>query len=139
MLQLIFRDHPTKGFPMATCRLLVSAPLVALASPALAIDLDETNTLSDVEVHGFVSQGFIKTIRNQYLVPQTKRGTFDLTEVGLNVTKTITDRLRVGVQFFGGGFVTTGAYNAKLDWFYLDYRWKDWLGIRAGRVKLPFG
>jgi hypothetical protein len=81
----------------------------------------------------------MKTIRNNYLLPHTKRGSFDVTEVGLNVTKTMTDRLRLGVQLFGGGFVSTGAYNAKLDWFYFDYRWRDWLGIRAGRVKLPFG
>jgi hypothetical protein len=26
-----------------------------------------------------------------------------------------------------------------MDWFYLDYHWQDWLGFRAGRVKIPFG
>jgi hypothetical protein len=26
-----------------------------------------------------------------------------------------------------------------MDWFYLDYRIADWLGLRAGRVKIPFG
>jgi hypothetical protein len=93
--------------------------------------------LSDIEVHGFVSQGAIKTIRNNYLV-KSKPGSFEITEVGINFTKTVTDRLRLGVQFFGGGF-GTGQYLAKVDWFYLDYRVADWLGIRAGRVKLPFG
>ena len=29
--------------------------------------------------------------------------------------------------------------NSWADWFDLDYRWKDWLGLRAGRVKLPYG
>jgi hypothetical protein len=112
--------------------------LLLLARPAFAEGLDG-ESLSDIEVHGFVSQGAIKSFRNNFLVPKTKRGSFDLTEAAINFTKTVTDRLRLGVQLFGGGFVPTGAYNAKLDWFYLDYRWKDWLGIRAGRVKLPFG
>jgi hypothetical protein len=26
-----------------------------------------------------------------------------------------------------------------LDWFYLDYRFTDWLGFRAGRLKIPYG
>ncbi len=26
-----------------------------------------------------------------------------------------------------------------MDWFYLDYRFADWLGLRAGRTKIPFG
>src|SRR5436190_1785230 len=137
MRQPDLRERSTKGFLMALPRLLLALPLL-LATPALAID-DESNVLSDVEVHGFVSQGFIKTIRNQYLVAHSRRGSFDLSEAGLNVTKTVTDRLRLGFQLFGGGFVTSAAYNAKLDWFYLDYRWRDWLGVRAGRVKLPFG
>jgi hypothetical protein len=122
---------------MTLRRLLLIATFLGLARPALAAD--DENVLSDVEVHAFVSQGFIKSIRNNYIVDQSKRGSFDLTEVGINFTKAVTDRLRLGVQFFGGGFVTGGAYNAKTDWFYLDYHWRDWLGVRAGRVKLPFG
>ncbi|HXU80884.1 MAG TPA: hypothetical protein VN914_05770 [Polyangia bacterium] len=123
---------------MPTCRLFLVVSLLLLgAAPALADEDGES--LFDVEVHGFVSQGAIKTIRNNFLVPNSKRGSFDLTEAGINFTKPVSDRLRLGFQLFGGGFVPTGAYNAKLDWFYLDYHWKDWLGIRAGRVKLPFG
>jgi hypothetical protein len=123
---------------MLSLRLTLAAALLLMARPALA-DADEENTIAGIEVHGFVSQGFIDTLRNDYLVTNSTKGTFDLTEAAINFTKTVSDRLRLGVQLFGGGFVPTGAYNAKLDWFYLDYRWKDWLGIRAGRVKLPFG
>jgi hypothetical protein len=124
---------------MPSSRLFIIASLLALGSPAFAVDLESGGPLSDIEVHGFVSQGFIKSVNNSYLVNKSERGSFNLTEVGINFTKTVTDRLRLGVQLFGGGFVPSGAYNAKLDWFYLDYRWRDWLGLRAGRVKLPFG
>jgi hypothetical protein len=124
---------------MSSCRLFLVAALLVLVGPAAALAADDEGPLSDIEVHGFVSQGAMKSLRNNFLVPNTRRGSLDLTETAINFTKTVSDRMRMGVQLFGGGFVPTGAYNAKLDWFYFDYRWKDWLGIRAGRVKLPFG
>ena len=32
-----------------------------------------------------------------------------------------------------------GNYRTRFDWFYLDYRFWDWLGVGAGRTKVPFG
>jgi hypothetical protein len=92
----------------------------------------------DIEVHAFVSQGFIKTSTNNYLA-RSERGSFEFTEVGINFTKNVTEDLRGGIQFFARKLGQLGNYDAKLDWFYLDYRFADWLGLRAGRVKLPFG
>jgi hypothetical protein len=112
--------------------------LLLLVPRALADDVDDPGEGLPVEVHAFVTQGFMKSTDNNYLV-KSERGSFAVTEVGLNVTKSLTDRLRVGIQLFGGGFVPAGHYNAKMDWFYLDYHWRDWFGLRAGRVKLPFG
>src|SRR5258706_165529 len=93
---------------------------------------------SPLEVHGFVSQGFIKSTANNYLA-NSERGSFDFTEVGLNFTKTLTDRLRVGVQLFARDLGPLGNYKPQFDWFYLDYHFEDWLGLRAGRTKIPFG
>lgn len=92
----------------------------------------------DLQIHGFVSPGYILTTANNYLA-KTEHGSFEFTEAGVNLTMPVTDRLRTGVQFFGRKLGSTGNYSAKLDWFYLDYHWQDWLGFRAGRVKLPFG
>jgi hypothetical protein len=94
--------------------------------------------LPPVEIHGFVSQGFILTTDNNYLA-ESEDGSFEFAEVGLNFTKALTERLRAGVQLFARDLGPSGDYDAKLDWFYLDYRWTDRLGVRAGRVKLPFG
>lgn len=91
-----------------------------------------------LQVHGFVSQGFLVTSDNNYLAEST-RGSFEFTEVGLNFTKPLTQDLRVGVQLFARDLGPVGNYNVKADWFYLDYHFRDWLGFRAGRVKLPFG
>jgi hypothetical protein len=91
-----------------------------------------------VEIHGFVSQGFIKTTQNNYLAA-SERGSFEFSEVGLNFTKSLGDRLRLGAQLFTRDLGPIGNYRPTFDWFYLDYRVTDALGIRAGRTKLPFG
>lgn len=91
-----------------------------------------------VEVHGFVSQGFILSSGSNYLA-RSKRGSFEFTEVGVNFTSSITDELSVGMQLFSRDLGPIGNYRPQFDWFYLDYRFRDWLGIRAGRTKLPVG
>lgn len=105
---------------------------------ARAATLDSPTEGLMIETHGFVSQGLLKSTGNNYLA-DSKRGSFEMTEMGVNFTATLTERLRVGMQIFSRKLGPVGNFDAKADWFYLDYRWKDWLGVRAGRVKLPFG
>jgi hypothetical protein len=114
----------------------VLAPLLALAASARA--QEEVADPLALQVHAFVSQGFLLSTGNNYLA-RTKRGTFEFTEVGINFTKPLTNELRVGLQLFARDLGEIGDYSPKVDWFYLDYRFQDWLGLRAGRVKLPFG
>jgi len=92
-----------------------------------------------IEMHGFVSQGAIETTGNNYLVGNSKRGSLEFAEIGANFSAQLTDRLRVGLQLFASKLGSNGNFNVKADWFNLDYRWRDWLGLRAGRVKVPFG
>jgi hypothetical protein len=114
--------------------------LLLAAPEAHAVDIGPDGAPLSVEVHGFVSQGFIlSTNGNNYLSADSTRGSFQFSEVGLNFTKSLTDRLRVGIQLFAQDLGPSGTYDAKMDWFYLDYRIADWLGLRAGRVKIPFG
>ncbi len=91
-----------------------------------------------VETHGFVSQGFIKTTSSNYLGP-SERGSFEFTEAAINFTHSPTDDLRIGLQILVHDLGPLGNYQPQFDWYYLDYRFWDWLGIRAGRTKLPFG
>lgn len=91
-----------------------------------------------LQVHAFVSQGFIKSSTNNYLT-SSQRGSFEFTEVGINVTKDLVDDLRIGVQLFARDVGPLGQYAPQFDWYYLDYRFRDWLGVRAGRTKIPFG
>jgi hypothetical protein len=91
-----------------------------------------------VDIHGFASQGFILSSGNNYLA-ESKRGSFEFNEVGVNFSKALGDRLRIGLQFFSRDLGAVGNYVPRVDWFNLDYRFSDWLGIRAGRLKAPFG
>jgi hypothetical protein len=103
-----------------------------------AAELPLPGNLPELQLHGFISQGYLLSSANNYLA-QTSRGSFEFSEVGLNLTLPATDRLRLGLQLFSRKLGPLGDYRAVLDWYYLDYHWRDWLGVRAGRVKLPFG
>jgi hypothetical protein len=111
--------------------------LAALLGASVARAEDEP---ADLQIHGFVSQGYIKTTRNNYLAESArKQGSFEFTEVGINFTKPLGDKLRVGVQLFTHDLGPLGNYAPQFDWYYLDYRFFDWLGVRAGKTKLPWG
>lgn len=117
-------------------RLVVALAAWLRAAPALA---DEPNTdAAPVSIHAFVSQGAIKTTANNYLA-NSKRGSVDFTEVGINFTSALTEKLRMGVQLFAHDLGPVGNYAPTFDWYFLDYRFSDWLGLRAGRTKIPFG
>lgn len=110
--------------------------IVVAGGPARADD--DTGNETALQVHGFASQGALLTSDNNYLA-RTKRGSLEFTEAGINFTKSFDDRLSAGLQLFARDLGPAGSYAASFDWLYLDYRWQDWLGLRAGRVKLPYG
>jgi hypothetical protein len=113
--------------------------MLLLTPPAAGADLGTEDSLTSVEVHGFVSQGFILTSGNEYLAPGSTRGSFEFSELGINFNKRLTDTLSVGVQLFAQDLGRLGDYKPKLDWYHIDYRWRDWLGLRVGRLKIPYG
>jgi len=111
---------------------------VSASGAARAAELGGGEGDAAVDVHGFVSQGGILSTGNNYLAA-SKHGTLEFSEVGVNFTTELTDQLRVGLQLFAHDLGPINRYGARADWYYLDYRFRDWLGVRAGRVKLPFG
>lgn len=89
-------------------------------------------------IHGFASQGAFVSTANDYL-GKSSRGSFELFEAGLNVSAELSNQLRVGMQLFARDVGTLGNYAVNLDWAFIDYRWRRWLGVRAGHIKLPHG
>src|SRR5579859_7084234 len=93
----------------------------------------------NVQVHGFASQGFVYTSHNNWLTMNTTDGSGAMTDMGLNLSSQLTDRLRVGAQVYDRNLGQLGQWHPSLDWAVADYRFKNWLGIRAGKVKTTLG
>ena len=92
----------------------------------------------DVDIHGFFSQGYLKSTGNNFLA-QTVRGDFEFTELGLNFGTQVTDDLRFGLQIYARSLGNIGNMNPAIDWAFLDYSITDWFNLRAGRIKQPYG
>lgn len=91
-----------------------------------------------IDIHGYLSQGFIYSNHNNYLA-DTKNGTFQFNELGINFSTELTDKLRMGIQLTGRDLGNMDNDKVTIDWAFADYRWQDWLGIRVGKIKLPTG
>ena len=112
----------------------IAALLAVSELPARAVELE------GVEIHGFLSQGYIKTTKeNGFPVIDSGQGSFKFNDFGINFSKQLTPALRVGMQLFAFDRGTYGKDKVTLDWAYGDYRLTDWLGFRAGKVKIPLG
>ena len=92
-----------------------------------------------VQVHGFASQAFAASDGNNYLTMDTRTGTFSFTDFGGNISVQVTGKFRVGAQFYDHNIGQLGRWHPQLDWADGDYRFKDWVGIRAGKVKTVLG
>lgn len=92
-----------------------------------------------IQVHGFVSQGFVYTNHNNWLTMNTSSGSGAMTDMGLNLSSQLTDRMRVGAQVYDRNLGALGQWHPSLDWANVDYRFVDWFGVRAGKVKTVLG
>ncbi|MEP6960854.1 MAG: hypothetical protein ABI995_02190 [Acidobacteriota bacterium] len=93
----------------------------------------------NVQVHSFASQGFAYSNANNYLTMKTSQGSFAMTDGGGNISTQITDKLRIGAQIYIRNVGELGRWHPVLDWGFADYRFKDWFGVRGGKVKTTLG
>jgi hypothetical protein len=113
---------------------------VFLRTDQLALQAQEFKLFDrTVQVHGFASQGFIYTDDNNWLTMNTRQGSGAFTDFGLNLTSRVTDRLLVGAQGYDRNLGQIGQYHPSLDWAVADYRFRDWFGVRGGKVKTRLG
>ena len=57
---------------------------MAFAGNSQAVEVD---LLGNVDVHGFVSQGYMRSQHNNYLANDSSDGTFAFNEIGINFSK----------------------------------------------------
>jgi len=128
---------------MSLSRSLVPALAVLAAMPLVSSTLAAMDS-NDVQIHGFVSQGYLRTTNNNVFGTNTTDGTFDFNEIGVNFTATPIDRLRVGVQIFAQNIGSYGEGKPQIDWAYGEYELNTGnsnltSSLSAGRVKTGLG
>jgi len=118
---------------------IIIATVLVMATFCLFSSITVAMEVEGVNIHGFVSQGFLMSDQYNYLTENSKDGSFAYNEAGINFSKSLTDKLLFGIQLFSRDLGDVANNKVTIDWAYGDYRLKDWFGIRAGRIKLPIG
>ncbi len=113
--------------------LAVAAAALVFAGTSMAYDL------AGIQIHGFISQGFSYSADNNFPTSDSTDGTFQHFDAGINFGKKLTDGLNIGLQLYARDYGDIDNNTVNIDWAYADYRWKNWLKIRAGKIKNPFG
>jgi hypothetical protein len=99
----------------------------------------QAQSLAEVEIHGFVTQGFLFSSNNNYLTMQSSDGSLQWTDGAVSFSDSLTDKLRVGIQLHMYQLGQLGGPNLQVDWASGDYRVTNHFGFRAGKVKTVFG
>jgi hypothetical protein len=131
----VFCQHQYK----AALQILIALLTLLIASNAVALEWHN----GDWQLHGFLSQGFNYTDDNN-VFGTSSDGSFDFTELGINGSVKLTPNLLISAQ---GLYRSTGGSDtqgARLDFAQVDYSLPLFdstavLGMRGGRVKIPFG
>jgi hypothetical protein len=114
---------------------IAAGMLLCLCAASLgAQSLDDLN----IQIHGYATQGFLYTTRNNIFTTDSSSGSPAWTEAVLNVGAQPESRLRIGVQ---GRYFLLGNFGNEitLDWAQADYRAGEEFGVRFGKVKTPNG
>ncbi|MFZ5562504.1 MAG: hypothetical protein ACOZBW_00515 [Thermodesulfobacteriota bacterium] len=113
---------------------IVMAALCTLPAGADGLKLD------DINIHGFISQGYIQTTKDMnFLIKDSNKGSFEFNEMALNFSASPLDNLSMGVQLAAFDMGHIGNDEVQVDWAFGDYSFRDYLGVQAGIMKIPFG
>jgi len=119
-------------------RILITA-ILTLVAVVSAQDSDNFFEKLKLQIHGNAAQGFLFSSSNNYLSTESSDGSGKWTDGSLSVGKSITDKFRVGAQAHSYSLGMLGRQNITLNWAYADYKFNSHFGVRAGKVKTPFG
>ncbi len=117
---------------------MIPLPVMAFGILFFTINPAYAYDLGPVEFHGFGSVGYIQSSENN-LVEDSRDGTFEFNEFGVSAATTLFDDIYVGMQLMSLDYGAVGNNNVYVNWALADYQWRDALGFKAGKVKLPLG
>jgi hypothetical protein len=118
-----------------------------LSLTALCLSLSATSLLAqsvkigskEVQVHGSFQQGFIFTDKNNFLTMDTTSGSGEMTDGAVNLSSTLTPKLRVGAQLYARNIGQLGNGSPQIDWAFADYKFNNSFGVRGGKIKTVLG
>ncbi|MCO4783344.1 MAG: hypothetical protein KC646_13545 [Candidatus Cloacimonetes bacterium] len=113
---------------------LLACGLLILSGPQ---DLKASET--EIEVHGYMSRGYMKSDKYNYLAENSKDSTTKWGEIGINFGYQAHDRLRFGAQILARELGNAGEYNPELDWGFADYKLTDYASVKFGKFFVPWG
>ena len=111
----------------------------ALFAPLLHAQFDFNVAGKPVQIHSFASQGFLYSDDNNYLTMKSSDGSFAMTDVGHEYLDANHRQVSRGAQFYVNNLGNLDKWHPQLDWAVADYKFKDWFGIRGGKVKTVMG
>src|SRR5258706_12949089 len=114
-------------------RILVLITLSLYAGTTVAQDL------SGIQVHGFVTQGFLYSTNNNLFTMKTSEGSARWTDGAVSFSDSLTDKLRIGIQLHVYQFGEFGGPKLQIDWATGDYSASEKIRFVAGKVKTDFG
>lgn len=129
------RIYPSK---IMAARLLCASLVLGMYTGAAAFELTDA-----VQVHGFATQGLFTSNGNNFIGPSAHSVSLQFTELGMNASWSPLPKLRFSIQGLSrrAGGIQDGS--PVLDFGLMDYSFFDEadyrLGIRLGRVRLPYG
>lgn len=110
------------------------------------VNAAETKNLNTLQIHGFLSQGYMNTLGSKNDVfgdSSRSRGSFDFREIGVNASYRPLTNLQFSGQLLSRQAGEDSKGGIRIDYGFVDYtaittESKE-LGIRLGRTKNPFG
>ncbi len=75
--------------------------------------------LGEIDIHGFISQGYMKSDHNNYLT-DTEDGSFQFNDMGINFRTWAAPGLSIGAQFFASDLGELGNDQVTIDWAVAD-------------------
>jgi hypothetical protein len=75
----------------------------------------------------------VYTSANQWLTMNSGAGSFAFTDFGVNASTQVSDRFRVGAQFYDHNIGNLGNWHPALDWTFADYRLRPWFAAARSR------
>jgi hypothetical protein len=119
------------------CLIAMTVLMALPMTGAARLDAQSMDDLN-LQVHGYVTQGFVYTTNNSWDTTDSDKGSAAWTDAVVNLSVQPQPRLRIGVQ---ARYTILGDYGDKivLDWAQADYKVNEYFGFRVGDVKTPSG